>query len=201
MRLRLFRWIVKLFDAIFAMAIILAETLLVLMTLLIGTNVFMRYVLNSGIHWAEEISLVMAVTFVFISMALGVRKKLHISLHLWRRPIPKLDTVLTKLSDLMVLFIAVVMLIYGRILIQFTMRSIMPATRLPSALLYMVVPLSAVLMIYEAITDLVGFDTDTDTDADSGYGGHSEAGGDSIILTPEQLGDRGPNDAPIKGEI
>jgi TRAP-type C4-dicarboxylate transport system permease small subunit len=193
----MFHWIVKLFDAIFVIAIILAQTLLVLMTLLIGTNVFMRYVLNSGIHWAEEISLVMAVTFVFISMALGVRKKLHISLHLWRRPIPKLDIVLEKLADLVVLFIGVVLFIYGRILIQFTMRSIMPATELPSALLYMVVPLAAVLMIYEAITDIIGFDTD----ANSKAGGDEEGGEGSILLTPEELGDRGPNDAPIKGDI
>lgn len=198
MQLRVFRWIVKFFDAIFVIAIIIAQTLLVLMTLLIGTNVFMRYVLNSGIHWAEEISLVMAVTFVFISMALGVRKKLHISLHLWRRRIPKLDMVLEKLADLVVLFIGVVMLIYGRILIQFTMRSIMPATELPSALLYMVLPLSAVLMIYESITDLIGFDTD----ANARTGGDEDEGGrGSILLTPEELGDRGPNDAPIKGDI
>ena len=140
----------------------------------------------------------MAVTFVFISMALGVRKKLHISLHLWRRPIPKLDIVLEKLADLVVLFIGVVMLIYGRILIQFTMRSIMPATELPSALLYMVLPLSAVLMIYEAITDLLGFDTD----ANARTGGGDEDGGKgSLFLTPEELGDRGPDDAPIQGEI
>lgn len=198
MRFRIFSWVVKFFDAIFVIAIILAQTLLVLMTILIGTNVFMRYVLNSGIHWAEEISLVMAVTFVFISMALGVRKKLHISLHLWRRPKPKLDFVLEKLADLVVLFIGVVMFIYGRILIQFTMRSIMPATELPSALLYMVVPLAAVLMVYEAITDLIGFDTDANSKAG---GDEGDGSGESILLTPEQLGDRGANDAPLKGDI
>ncbi|MFP4301302.1 MAG: TRAP transporter small permease [Alkalispirochaetaceae bacterium] len=198
MRLRLFRWIVKLFDTLFFIAIMLAQALLVMMTLLIGANVFMRYLLNSGIHWAEEISLVMAVTFVFIAMALGVRKKLHISLHLWRRPIPKLDTVLEKLADLVVLFVGIVLFIYGRILIQFTMRSIMPATKLPSALLYMVVPLAAVLMIYEAITDLIGFDTD----AHAQLGGDQhEVGGDSIILTPEQLGERGTPDVPPKGDF
>ena len=198
MRFRLFHWIVKFFDAIFLVAIILAQILLVLMTLLIGTNVFMRYVLNSGIHWAEEISLVMAVTFVFISMALGVRKKLHISLHLWRRPIPRLDMVLDKLADVVVLFIGVVMLVYGRILIQFTLRSIMPATELPSALLYMVLPLAALLMIYEAITDLVGFDTDANARAG---GDDDQSGQGSLLLTPEELGDRGTNDAPIKGDI
>ncbi|MFP4331319.1 MAG: TRAP transporter small permease [Spirochaetaceae bacterium] len=187
------RFIVNLFDALFALSIIIAELLLVSMTLLIGTNVFMRYLFNSGIHWAEEISLVMVVIFVFIAMALGVRKKLHISLHLWRRPIPRLDRILEKLSDLVVLFIGVVMLIYGRILIQFTMRSIMPATELPSGVLYMVLPVAAVLMIYEAITDLVGFDTDARA--------RSAKTGWRLIPTPEQLGDIGNADSPLEGDL
>lgn len=192
------KWIVRFFDGLFVLSILIAQILLVAMTLLIGTNVFMRYVLNSGIHWAEEISLVMAVTFVFIAMALGVRKKLHISLHLWRRPIAKLDFFLEKLSAVVVLFIGVVMLLYGRILIGFTMQSIMPATQLPSALLYMVLPLSAVLMIYEAITDIVGFDTDANAREP---GEDDETGNGSIILTPEELGDRGPDDQSMKGEL
>jgi TRAP-type C4-dicarboxylate transport system permease small subunit len=40
------------------------------------------------------------------------------------------------------------------------MRSIMPASRLPSGVLYMVLPLAAILMIYEGATDLVGYETD-----------------------------------------
>ena len=55
-------------------------------------------------------------------------------------------------------------------------------------------------MIYEAITDLIGFDTDANARSDGGDDQNGE-GEKSIILTPEELGDRGPGDAPIKGEI
>ncbi len=152
--------LVHLFDTFFTVALALAQALLVAMVLLIGTNVFMRYVLNSGIFWAEEISLVMAVWFIFIAMPLGVRKDLHISIHLFRSPKPWLDRTLNNLKAVAALVVGYALLRYGWILIQFTSRSIMPATEFPSSILYLILPFSAVLMIYEAITDLVGFDTD-----------------------------------------
>lgn len=148
------------FDAIFRIALIAAQVLLVGMVILIAANVFMRYVLNSGIFWAEEISLVMAVWFIFIAMPLGVRKGLHISIHLFRNPPEWLDRIFRILTSLVEIFVGYVILRYGWILVQFTSRSIMPATELPSSTLYLILPVSGVLMLYEAITDLVGHDTD-----------------------------------------
>jgi TRAP-type C4-dicarboxylate transport system permease small subunit len=150
----------RLFDGLFRLALIVAQVLLVGMVLLIGANVFMRYVLNSGIFWAEEISLVMAVWFIFIAMPLGVRKDLHISIHLFRNPSDRVDRALNVLKSTAVLLVGFVLLRYGAILIQFTSRSIMPATELPSSTLYLILPFSAILMLYEGITDLIGHDTD-----------------------------------------
>ena len=143
------RSLITLFDWFFQITIVLAQVLLVGMVLLIGTNVFMRYVLNSGITWAEEISLVMAVWFIFIAMPLGVRKNLHISIHLFRNPVAWLDKLLNRLKALSVILIGYIFLRYGLILVQFTSRSIMPATELPSSTLYFILPFSAILMLYE----------------------------------------------------
>jgi TRAP-type C4-dicarboxylate transport system permease small subunit len=156
------------FDVLYTASSVLARVLLVAMVLIIGVNIFMRYVLNSGLRWGEEIALVLVGWFVFLSIPMGVRKRLHISLHLWRRPIPKLDAVLTRIAAVGVIVVGVVFLIYGNRLIQVAMRSIMPASRLPSGLLYMVLPLTAVLMIYEGATDLVGYETDKERRTPSG---------------------------------
>jgi len=40
-----------------------------------------------------------------------------------------------------------------------TMSSIMPATKWPAGLLYGILPISAIVIIYEAIADLFHFDT------------------------------------------
>jgi TRAP-type C4-dicarboxylate transport system permease small subunit len=166
------RGVIQFFDRLFALAVILAQILLVGMVLLISANVFMRYVLNSGIFWAEEISLVMAVWFSFIAMALGVRKNLHISIHLFRNPPGWLDKVFNVLTAVAELLLGYVLLRYGVILVQFTSRSIMPATELPSSVLYLILPFSAVLILYEAVTDLFGYDNEAGTsDSDSVFEG------------------------------
>lgn len=157
------------FDGVQRVTLIMAQMLLVGMVLLIGANVFMRYVLNSGIVWSEEIALVMSVWFIFIALPLGIRKDLHISIHLFRNPPQWLDRALTILKALSGLLLGYVLLRYGWILVQFTSRSVMPATELPSSVLYAVLPVSAVLVIYEAGTDLLGIDTaahDSDIDSD-----------------------------------
>ncbi len=154
-----FGWLNWLFDFLYRVALIIAQVTLVSMVLIIGINVFMRYVLNSGLKWGEEISLILIIWFSFIAMALGVRKNLHISIHLLRNPPPVLDKILNILKSLVTIFVGVVMFWYGNIIIDFMSRSILPATQLPSWVFYAVLPLSSILIIYEGITDLFGFDT------------------------------------------
>lgn len=158
------RIIQRVFDTLFAAAMVLAKVLVVAMVLLIFVNVFMRYVLRSGITWSEEIALLMSVWFIFIAMALGVRRNLHISIHLFRNPPAWLERILTLIQNITVLAVGWVMLVYGWRLVEFTSRSIMPATELPSSLLYIVLPFAAVLILYEGVMDILGLETDTTTD-------------------------------------
>ena len=124
--------------------------LLVGITLLTVTNVFMRVFLNSGIFWAEEITKMLVVWFTYIAMALGVKQGLHMRLHLLPENKPdKIVRALNILKDIVTIIIAVVIIIYGIKIIQFTSRSIMPSTEWPSSLLYMRLPFSGVLIASE----------------------------------------------------
>ena len=175
--------VVRVFDALYIFSSVVARILLVAMVLIISVNVFMRYVLDSGLRWGEEIALVLVGWFVFLSIPMGVRRKLHISLHLWRRPIPLLDRILVRIAAVGVIVVGFVFLIYGNQLIAVAMRSIMPASRLPSGILYFVLPLAAVLMIYEGATDLIGYETDPERRA-----GPARAAGEGVFsdtTTPE----------------
>jgi TRAP-type transport system small permease protein len=136
-------------------SIYFAMVLLVGMAIVIIINVFMRYVLNSGLRWGEEVAKLLMVWFTFIAMAVGVKQGLHISLHLLPKRLPAwLNTILGLLKDIVTLIIAVVFMIYGIKLVQFTSTSIMPATEWPSSILYMILPLSAVLIASEALMDI-----------------------------------------------
>ena len=147
------------FRLLHTLLVILAKTLLAAMVLLIAANVFMRYVLNSGITWSEEVALVFVVWFTFIALALGVKQRLHISLCLLPEKIsPKIDLLLSKLTDIVILFMGYIMIHYGWILVQFTSRSILPATGVPASVLYFPLVLSGVLVLYEGGMNLLGLD-------------------------------------------
>jgi TRAP-type C4-dicarboxylate transport system permease small subunit len=136
-----------------------AKILLVFMVILIFSNVFMRYVLNSGIPWSEEVSIVIVVWFTFISLALGVKHRLHISLCILPERIsPRTDFVLAKITDLATLFLGYTMIRYGWILVRFTSRSILPATEFPASVMYFPLVLSGILVVYEGFMNLFGLD-------------------------------------------
>jgi TRAP-type C4-dicarboxylate transport system permease small subunit len=154
--------IVRFFNLVHIFLVYVAEILLIAMVLIIFANVTLRYVFNSGLNWSEEIALLIAVWFSFIAMGLGVKEKLHIHINLLdeRHIPPKLNGFLWKIRDMVVLVVGVAMIYYGWVLVGFTMRSIMPATGLPAGLLYLVLPIAAIILIYEGITDLIGVDTE-----------------------------------------
>lgn len=145
-------------------SIYFAMVLLVGMAIVIIINVFMRYVLNSGLRWGDEVAKLLMVWFTFIAMAVGVKQGLHISLNLLPKKLPvRLEKFLVFLKDIITLTIASVFFIYGIKLVQFTSRSIMPATEWPSSILYLILPISAVLIASEALMDILGIEDHPET--------------------------------------
>ncbi|HPC70702.1 MAG TPA: TRAP transporter small permease [Treponema sp.] len=153
--------VVAFFNIVHIALVYLAQILMILMVLIIFTNVVLRYVFNSGLMWSEEVALLLAVWFIFIAMSIGVKQDLHINISVLPQKIlkPFVLTLLNKIKNIVVCLIAVVMLIDGWKLVQFTMTSIMPATKLPAGYLYAILPISAVIMIYESLMDFFHIDT------------------------------------------
>lgn len=139
----------------------LAKIFIIAMIFIVFANVTLRYVFNSGIFWSEEVALTLCVWFIFISLGLGIKQKLNITINLLNRDkMPAwLNFTLDLFMELIVIFVGAVMMIYGSTLVKFTMTSIMPATRWPAGLLYMVVPFAGFTMILEALLHIVGWDT------------------------------------------
>jgi len=148
--------VTRFFELFHRFIVSLAKVLLVAMAVVISVNVFMRYVLNSGLRWSEEIALVLVVWFTFISMAMGVKNHLHIHLNLLPSNLPpRIDKLLLKLENLLMLGCGVVFLIYGSILTKFTMQSILPGTGLPAGIMYIVMPIASIPIIYDSIRELI----------------------------------------------
>lgn len=145
----------KVLDALFVWVLKLAMFMLMAMVVIVFFNVVLRYGFSSGIHWAEEISLVIVIWFTFISMALGVKENLHINVTILPKRLPtKLYLCLDVLKGLLEVLIGVIMIIYGWRLTLNGTKSFLPATRIPNSINYVVLPIAGIFIILYAVTYL-----------------------------------------------
>ena len=76
---------------------------LVLMTVAIFAQVFVRYVLNDSLQWAEPASVMIMGWFIFLGAAVGVREGYHLSFDVLLYVLPKpVHAWLHSVSDLVV---------------------------------------------------------------------------------------------------
>lgn len=147
----------RIFDIIMSIFLFIAKLFLLIMVIIICIQVFFRYVLNQSITWSEEFSLLLMVMFGFISIAIGVQKGLHLNISIFYELFPPvIQKIFDKIVNLLVMGVGVVMAIFGVPLIESTSHAPMPATRLPAATLYLIIPITGILIAYYAFGDLIG---------------------------------------------
>lgn len=152
----------KYLDRVFNWALVLAMVLLVAMVIIVFMNVVLRYGFNSGIRWAEEISLVIVIWFTFIAMALGVKENLHINITILPKKLPRIfNDSLNLIKYVLEIIIGGVLFYYGLGVTKNASRSMLPATGISNAVNYVIVPIAAVFIIlyaafflYVAVADL-----------------------------------------------
>jgi TRAP-type transport system small permease protein len=130
------RYIRLAFDWIFAALTWFALALLIAMTVILFSDVFCRYVLRFSIAWADEIVLVLLIWFVFIALAIGVRKKIHMSIDFLTFFLPKkfLDGIAERFVDFLTFCFGGVLIYFGIELIKIGSYSALASINLPSSL-------------------------------------------------------------------
>ena len=143
------------FDRIFVALTWFALALLVAMTVITFSDVLCRYLLHFSIAWADEISLDLLVWFVFIALAIGVRKKFHISIDFLSFFLPKkfLDGVARRFVDFLTFGFGALLIYFGIVLIKIGSYSTLASIAIPSYMEYIFVPVSGVLVLYSALDD------------------------------------------------
>ena len=145
----------KVLDLVFVWVLKLAMVLLVAMVVLVFFNVVLRYGFNSGIHWSEEIALVIVIWFTFIAMALGVKESLHIHVDILPKKLPKaFFTSLDCIRDVLVVLIGGIMIRYGWKLTLNGAKSSLPATNIPNSINYIVLPIAGFFIVLYALLHL-----------------------------------------------
>jgi len=139
----------------------IAMGFIVLMTLIITLQVFTRYCFSMTPRWSEEVALILMVWFGFIGIAIGVKKGIHISIEYFASLCPEsIQKIIVKVNDILIGIFGVLLVIYGSKLVKVTAASTLPATQWPGYLLYIMVPISGVMITCYCIAKLFGIEPD-----------------------------------------
>lgn len=125
---------------------------LVLMTVIIGWQVFGRYVLNSTPSWSEQAALALMIWYVSLAAAAGVRQGFHIRIvALEEAAGPRVRKVMQVFSNSVVGACGLAMLIWGGELVLRTWSHTVPSLNIPRGLVYLGLPISGALMALFAL--------------------------------------------------
>ena len=119
---------------------------LVLMTIIIGWQVFARYVLNDTPHWSEKFCLLLMIYFILFAAAAGVRDGSHIGLVIIKESLSGLPKrIVTVINHLIVGLFGFGMVWFGADMVVSTWTHVIPTLGLPTGLSYLPFPLTGLL--------------------------------------------------------
>ena len=129
--------------------------------LLVFINVAMRYLLNSGLTWSEEVAVNLFVWVIFLGAILAALEGLHIKVDLVTNQLPpKLKKVFLMVANGLVIFAMGVLVQGGLQVVEVTKRNVSAATGIPFSDVSVSLVLFAVCVVlitlYQTYRDLRG---------------------------------------------
>lgn len=135
---------------------IVAGVFMVVMSVATFANVLARYFFNSPIQWAEELARYAFIWVVFMGAVVCTKRKRHIAIDVLLHTLPTRSTAWARLLvDCCTLGIALVIAYYGWKLTA-AATQITATLQVPHSVVYVVVPVSAALIILHTLGDFLG---------------------------------------------
>lgn len=137
---------------------------LVVMTAVIGWQVWGRYVLNDTPHWSERLSLFLMLYYVMFGAAVGVRERFHLGLVFFKDALPPGPRRAVDVAvNLCIGGFGLFMTVYGLQITESTWTHSIPSLGIPTGVSYLPFPIAGVLIILfsleHILNDLAGRET------------------------------------------
>lgn len=105
---------------------------MIAMTLIVGWQVFARYILNDSPSWSEPLSLHLMSWFIMLGAAVGVRESVHLGLDIIRYQMPpRVQVSMDLVSLALIFFFGIGMAWYGTTLSMGTWTATIPVLGWP----------------------------------------------------------------------
>ncbi|PJI92344.1 TRAP-type C4-dicarboxylate transport system permease small subunit [Yoonia maricola] len=147
---------------------VVAGGALVAMTLLLGYQVFGRYVLNDTPTWVDPLSLLLVMLIAFLGAGIGVYEHTHLSVVVFRKMVAsKVRSLMVILTDVLMTIFGGLMLWYGGQLTLFKWNSLIPLIQWPEGLRSLPLTICGGMILVFSLghlaRHLLGRDTRTDS--------------------------------------
>ena len=121
---------------------------LIAMTVVIGWQVFGRFVLNSSPSWTEQTALVLMIWYVFFAAAAGVWERFHIRIEILEHRLnpARVRRLRIAIHALIALF-GLVLLVFGAQLAWLVRDHVIPSLGISRAFAYLPIPIAGLLTI------------------------------------------------------
>ncbi len=136
----------------------IVAVLLVVMSVVVFANVILRYFFSMTIGWYEELSRFILIWIVFLGAVIAYFKGDHLSLDIVLKFIkPKAQGAVTIVADVLVIAALIIMIQGGFAMALDSLASgwIASSIPIPYGYVYMVGPVSAILMLLQALIKTV----------------------------------------------
>lgn len=129
---------------------------LLIMTAIIGWQVFARYVLNESPAWAEQAALLLMIWYVMFAAAAGVREGFHIRIGIVESSLPpRAGKVVRITAHVLVAVFGAAMAWWGGELVAATWQHAIPTLNLPRGVAYLPIPAAGVLILAFSIEHVI----------------------------------------------
>ena len=119
---------------------------LVAMTVIIGWQVFGRYILASSPSWTEQASLILMIWYVMLAAAAGVYEGFHIRIGLLEEKLGERARPIRRVVAGIVMLLGLVLLVYGAQLCWLVRENVVPSLGISRSVAYFPLPVSGLLM-------------------------------------------------------
>jgi TRAP-type C4-dicarboxylate transport system permease small subunit len=138
------------------LALYLAGVGLVVMTIIVGWQVFCRYVLNDSPSWTEPGAVMLMSWFIFLGAAVGVRENNHMGFDVLLYVIPTSGKKwLRMISDVVIFAFGVGMVWYGASLVRLTWDTTLPALGISGGWDYLPLSIGGALITLFALERII----------------------------------------------
>lgn len=128
---------------------------LVLMAIIVGWQVFGRFVLQSSPSWTEQASLVLMIWYVMFVSAAGVYEEFHIRITLLEETLGDRAALVRRIVALVIVLLGLMLCVFGAQLCWAVKGNTIASLGISRAVAYVPMPVSGLLMALFALPRVV----------------------------------------------